>query len=149
QQVKRLTEALTEEAKLRKGAEQQAGELGLRHSDLEAELAKNKQAHAQLRQELEASQKHLHAHQESSRTEQTRLEGQAQELQAAKLEVERQVTRLMERLAAESWRREGAEQQAGELGLRRSALEAELANNKQAQAQLSQELEASQKQLQA
>jgi hypothetical protein len=100
-----------------------------------------------LRQELEASQKQLQAQQERSHLEQIRLEARTQELQAAQAEVQQQVKRLTEALAQETKRREGAEQQAGEIGQRRSELETELAQNQQAQASLRQELEASQKEL--
>ena len=51
-------------------------------------------------------------------------------------------------LAEETKRREGAEQQAGEFGKRRSELETELEQNKQAQARLRQQLEEVQKQVQ-
>src|SRR5207253_1820066 len=120
-------------------ADQPAGEIGQRRSELEAELAKDKPAQAMLG--VEPSQKELPA-QESPRLE-------AHELQAAQAEVMQRVKRLTETLAEETKRREGAERQAGEIGQYRSKLEAELAENKQAQARLQQELEASQKQLRA
>jgi len=41
-----LTEALAEETKRRESAEQQAGEMGEQRSQLEAQLAQNKQAQA-------------------------------------------------------------------------------------------------------
>jgi chromosome segregation ATPase len=149
QQVNRLTETLAEEARHREEAEQRASDIGLQRGELEAELAKNKQAQTQLLYAFEALQKQLHEHQENSRVEQARLDARTKELQAAKAEVEQEVRRLTERVAAETWRREGAEQQAGEIGLRCSELHAELARNNQAQAQLRYELQASQQQLQS
>src|SRR5205807_2006237 len=124
QQVKRLMEALAAENHRRENAEQQAVEIGQRRSELEAELGKNKQTQAQLRQELETLQKQLCAQQESSGAEQTRLEVRTKELQATQAEVEQQVKRLTEALAQETKRRQAAEQQAGEAGQHRSELEA-------------------------
>jgi uncharacterized protein with von Willebrand factor type A (vWA) domain len=61
-------------------------------------------------------------------------------LQSAQAEVEQQVNRLTEMLAQETRRREGAEQQAGEIGQRRRELEAQLG-------QLGQQLNEAQEQL--
>ena len=149
QQVKRLTDTLAEETKRRKGAEQQAAEIGQRRSELEAELTKNKQAQARLQHDLEVSQKQLQTQQESSRAEQCRLEARTQQLQTTQAEVEQQVKRLTETLTEETKRRKAAEQQAADTGQRRSELEAQLTENKQAQTRLQHDLEASQRQLQA
>jgi len=108
QQVKGLAEKLAEETRRREGVEQQAGEIGQRRSDLEAELAR-------LRQELETSQTQLRARQESSVAEHkpdstpgsTNCTGEGRGGAAGQ--------RLTETLAQETRRREGAEQQAVEL----------------------------------
>src|SRR5204863_78640 len=128
QQIERLTEMLAQETRRREETEQQADETCQLRQELEAQMG-------QLRQELETAQKELWAQQEISGAEQTRLATQTQELQAAKLAVEQQVARLTETLCDETRRREDAERQAGEIGNRRSALEAELSR-------LGQELEA-------
>jgi hypothetical protein len=57
---------LAEETRHRERAEQQAGEISNRRSELEAELAERQQARAKLKQELEASQELLRAQQENS-----------------------------------------------------------------------------------
>ena len=147
-----LTETLADETKRPGGAEQQGGEVAEQSNragrrgalnavrefvedkvrllmkakpreDVEQEAAEN----AEHRRGLEASQKELQAHQESSGAQQTRLAGLSQELQAAQADVLRRVKRLTETLAEETRRREGALQQAGEIGQRRSELEAQLA----------------------
>ena len=69
QQVKRLTETLAQETRLREGAEQQAGEIGQRRRELEAQLGQlgqqlqesqtQLQAESQLRQELQQAQQEL------------------------------------------------------------------------------------------
>jgi len=58
QQVKRMAETLAEETRRRQGAELQAGEIGKRRIELEAELANNQQVASTLRQELECIAKH-------------------------------------------------------------------------------------------
>ena len=83
QEVRRLTEALAAESRLRVGAEQKAGEIEKHRAKLEAELAGNKQALEQLRQEMETAQKQLQAQQETSGVEQTKLEARTKELQSA------------------------------------------------------------------
>src|SRR5258708_30853439 len=80
--AKRLTETLAEETTHRKVAEQQAGEISQRRSELEAELAKNKQAEALLRQRVEALQKPLRAKPESIPSSPTRMKARTQEFQA-------------------------------------------------------------------
>src|SRR5439155_554453 len=119
QQVKKLTETLQEETKLRQGAEQQVGEIGQRRSELEAQLG-------QLRQELESAHEQAHGQQTISLAEQTRLEARIQELQSAHSGVEQQVKKLTETLQEETKLRQGAEQQAGEIGKQRSELQAEI-----------------------
>ena len=115
QRIKRLTDTLAEETRRRQGAEKQASESRQQRGELQAELLKINQAQVRLRQELEASQKQLGAQQTGSRAEQNRLEGRIKELQAAQPEVEQQVKRLTEMLAAETKRREAAEQRAAQL----------------------------------
>ena len=62
ERVKRLAETLNQEARLRDGAEQQAGAAGQRGVQLEVQLE-------QARQELDAVEKQLHASQQSSGAE--------------------------------------------------------------------------------
>src|SRR2546421_210077 len=114
-------------------AEREAAVSGQRKRDLEVQMA-------QLREELEASQKQLGSQQENSSVEQSKLETRIQELQATKLQVEQQIKGMKEALAEETKRRKVTEHQSGEIGARRNELEAQLAP-------LRQELEASQKQL--
>jgi hypothetical protein len=87
---------------------------------------------------LEVSQKNSHA-------EQTRLETRAKDLQATQADVLQQVKKLTETLAEETKHRAIAERQKGEIGQRRSELEAELTENKQAQTWCGWALEAAQK----
>src|SRR5262249_36412661 len=75
-------------------------------------------------------------------------EPRTQELLAMQGEIVQRVRRLMDALAQETRRRQGAEQQADELDRHRTELEAELTQNKEAQAQLQQELETSRQKLQ-
>src|SRR5262249_8867985 len=79
--------------------------------------------------------------------EQPGLTARATELQAAQADVLQQVKRLTESLTAETRRREGAEQQAGETDRQRKELESQLAEAKQVQADLRQDLERALKQL--
>ena len=102
-----------------------------------------------VRQQLAEAQRQLQAQKETYLAEQVRLEARTRELQEAQAAAEERVAALMATLAEESKRREGAEQQAGEIGKRRRELEAELAENKQAQERLRQQLEEVQKQAQA
>jgi chromosome segregation ATPase len=148
QKVEQLTEALAGETKRRESTEQRAGEIDRRRSDLEAELAGNKQAQAQLRQELGALQKHLRAEQESSYAEQTRLNARIEDSQATQAELENKVKQLTDALATETKRRECVEQESAENARHRTALEADLAQRKQVQTELLQELEALRRQLQ-
>jgi chromosome segregation ATPase len=147
QQVTRLTEALAHETRRREGAEQQTVEIRQRRCELEADLTRDRQAQAQLRQELETSRNQLQAQQVSAAAEQTRLETRIRELQTTIAEVEQQARRLAQTLAEETTRREGAEQQAGQISQRRNELEAQLAESKQSQSQLCHELEESRKTL--
>src|SRR5436190_5901268 len=124
----------------REEAEKQAGAIGGRRSELEAELAKSKQAHEQLRRELEEAGKRLQAQHEASTAERAALEARIEELGAVKVEAEKQLHGLTESLANEAKRREEAEKQAGALGGRRGELEAELAKSKQAHEQLRREI---------
>src|SRR5262249_52904159 len=133
QQVKWLTAMLAQETESRKRAEQQANDSGQQRVDLEAELAKNKEAQATLQQELEALQKQLQA-QETSWAEQVRLETRINESLAAKAALQQQLDRLRETLAEQSKRLETVQQEAAETGKQRSELEARLAESKQAQA---------------
>jgi len=57
QKLKQVMEAFAAETNRRKDIEQQMGEIGERRGELEAVLANNSQVQAQLRQELETSQK--------------------------------------------------------------------------------------------
>src|SRR5262249_49085283 len=123
-------------------AERQAADTGQRHTEVQSQLTL-------LGQQLEESRKQFEKHRETSATEQSGLETRIRELQAAKTEVEQQVARLTSALADGTRRRESGEQQANEIGKRRSELEAEVATGKQAQTELAQELQALQKQLQA
>src|SRR5439155_8368239 len=93
-------------------------------------------------QGVEGPQAQPHAPQESSGAEQTKFQVLSQELQTAHTEVLHRVKRLTETLAEETRRRTGAELQAGEVGQRRSDLEARLG-------QLRQELKASEGYLRA
>ncbi|HEV2436629.1 MAG TPA: response regulator, partial [Verrucomicrobiae bacterium] len=140
QQVQRLKEAVTEETRRREEARQQAVEIEQRRSELEAELGR-------LRQQLEEARNQQQAQQESSRVEQSKLEARTEELQANRTTAEERIKSLVEALAAETRRREAAEQQAAQLAKRQSELEAELAENKRVQAELQLELEEAQKQL--
>src|SRR5207302_11324574 len=87
QQVKKLTEALQEETKLRQGAEQQTGEIGQQRSELQAQLE-------QLRQELENAHRQAQAQQATSLAEQGGLEARIEELQSAHSGVEQQVKKM-------------------------------------------------------
>jgi uncharacterized coiled-coil DUF342 family protein len=78
QQVRRLTETVTQETERREGAEAQVRELGERRNGLEAQLS-------ELREELQVSQKQLLAHQESSGAEQFRLDARTQAYSRRKL----------------------------------------------------------------
>ena len=131
QRLQRLTETLTEETWRREVAEQQVTEIGQRRSDLEAELNR-------VQQHLEEARKRQEEQLASSQAEQSRIEEHKRELQAAQAEVEKQVARLTESLAQETKRREGAEQQASQVGQQRGELEAELTR-------LQQQLEEAQK----
>ena len=113
------------------------------------QLAEGQQAQAQLRQQLEEAQRQLQAQKENFLAEQARLEARTKELQAAQAEVEQKVKFLTERLATENQHPQGGEQEAGTIGKSRSELEAELAENRQIQARLRQQLEETQKQLEA
>jgi chromosome segregation ATPase len=162
EKVRRVTEALAEETRRRESAEQQAAEIGQRRSQLEAELAQLEQryneAHqqlqteTQLRQELQQAEKQLVsflqlAEKQNYLVEQSRLEPRTLGLEAAEADAMQRVKRLTNALAKETRRREGAEQQAGNIGQRRSELEAQLAESQQTQARLHQELQESKKQL--
>ena len=103
----------------------------------------------QVRQELELSQKRQNEQLENSGAEQTKLQDRIKELQAVQTEVEQKVVTLTPALEQETKRREGAEQQAGELGQLRGKLETALAAARQEHANLRQELEQAQKQQQA
>src|SRR5262249_26957129 len=96
-----LTETLTQETKTPGSAERQANEVGKHHSELETELARNTEAQAKLREELETSQKQLQAQQQSSRAEQSQLASQVKELQTAHTAVEQRVASLTDQLAQE------------------------------------------------
>jgi chromosome segregation ATPase len=137
---------LAAETARREDAERQVDEHGQRERQLEAELAQTKQAQERLSQDLGEAQTRLRELQESSGAEQTRLETRTRELQSANIDIEAEVRRLTERLAAEMWRREGAEQQAEEIGLQRSELEV---TAKETQARLQCKLETAHQQLQA
>jgi chromosome segregation ATPase len=126
QQIKRLTESLGEESKLRENAEQQLAEIGQHRKELESELAENKRVQAKLRRDLEKAQELQDSQQESSGLEHTKLEARVSELQVARADMEQQIKQATEALAEESKRREGAEQQAKEIGQHRKELEAEL-----------------------
>jgi len=155
-QLKQVTDALAEEVKRREDAEQQTHELGQRRSQLEDQRA-------QLAQQLQEAQHQLQVQKEDYLIKQSRLEARAHELEAAKAAVQQEVASLTNTLAEEikqrkeaehraeqmtdalgeeSKHRKLAEQQAGELGQRRSELDAQLA-------QARQQLEAAQKQLQS
>jgi chromosome segregation ATPase len=110
-------------------------------------LEENQQQQGELQEELDAAQKQLKMLHEKYLDEQSRLEARTKELESAKVVVEEQVRRLNEALAEEIKRREGAEQEAGEISQRRSELEAELARNQQIQARLQQQLDEASKQL--
>ena len=171
QQVKKLEEALAAETKRREAIRLRAAEHALcrgeleaalaeneftekalqremiasdnarRRGELEAELAENKQAQAKLQQDLGEAQKQLRAQREQSPAK-AKLEARAQELEAAQAAVEQEARRLTESLAEEKRRREGAENQAAEIGRRRGELEAEIG-------QLQKQLDEAQKQRQA
>src|SRR5262249_24653576 len=122
----RLTEALSQETKRREGAELQADKIDQLRSKLESELG-------QLRQQLGSSQEQLVAQEESYRAEQSKLEARLRELQANRTTVEVKIKSLVEALAAETRRREEADQQVAQLAKRQSELEAELAESKRVQ----------------
>ncbi len=147
--VQRLTEKLAEESKRREAAEQQAVEVDQRREQLEVQLTENQQTEANLQQELAAAQQRLQAQQASSSAQQTESEARIKELQSAQAEVENQVRRLTRSLTEETKRREGAEQQNGEVGKQRNQLEAELKATRQTQKHLRYELATAQEQLQA
>jgi chromosome segregation ATPase len=149
QQAQGLTETLAGETRRRESVERQTSEISQHRAELETALAENKQAQARLQHDLEVSQTQLQAQRATSRSEQTRLEARANELEAAQADLWQQVKRLTETLGAETTRREDAERQTSEIGQRRSELEAELAQNKQAQARLQQDLGVSKAHLQA
>jgi multidrug efflux pump subunit AcrA (membrane-fusion protein) len=81
---------------------------------------------AQVRQELEGALKERRRLEEVSASEQHRLQGRIQELLKAQAAAETEVQRLSELLAEETRHREGAEQQARDLGRRCGELEAQL-----------------------
>src|SRR5262249_49162340 len=105
--------------------EKEASEHAKRRAELEAELAQNKQAQSKLRQELEPAKKQLDD-KKDQKANAGKLGAHTKELQAAHAEVEKEAKRLTEKLSEETRRREDAEQQALEIGRRRSELEAEL-----------------------
>jgi len=91
QKVKLLTEKLATENQRPQGGEQQAGEIGKTRSELEAELAENKQIQARLRQQLEETQKQLEALKDNEIAQQSKLEAQTKELQAAQEPLEQKL----------------------------------------------------------
>ena len=95
QEIATLTEALAQEIKRREGAEEEAGEFGKRRSELEAELAKHKEAQARLRRQLEEVQRSVQSLQENYTNGQSKLEERAKELQAAQ-PVEEKINSLTE-----------------------------------------------------
>ena len=106
-------------------------------------MADTRQAQDQLREQLEETQKQLHAQKEKYLAEKAPLEARTKELEEARLELDRGIAALRETPSTDS-----GGQEAGEAGKRRSELEAELARNKLEQAQLQEELEQVQRQLQ-
>src|SRR5262249_47755927 len=97
QQVRQLSEALSEMTKRQEGAEQDAQATGKRRTELGAELAKTRQAQEQLRQELEGAQQQLRVEREAHIAEKSKLEARTRvlealtnELAAARLAVEQE-----------------------------------------------------------
>jgi len=72
--VQHLTSNLEGETKRREAAEQQMDGLGTRRRELESELAKQRQAEAQLRRQLEVTQTDLDTQRQNYLAEQTKLE---------------------------------------------------------------------------
>src|SRR5207249_7616502 len=142
QKVASLTELLAQETKRREGAEHQAGEVGKRRTELEAELAQNKQAQARLRQQLEEIQKQAQALKSNHLAGQSKLEARTQELQAAQMPVEEKIRSLTEALAFETKRREAVERMAVDAFKRRRELEAKLAKMQEAEKSLQGQIEA-------
>ncbi|MCX6923980.1 MAG: hypothetical protein NT154_12345, partial [Verrucomicrobia bacterium] len=115
QKVEQLTHELAKETKRREGAERQAGELDKRRSELEAELATNRQAQEQLQQQLAEVQRQLQAVGEQYHGEQSKLDAQLKELQAAQTLLQQKTASLTEAPADEPWRPPGTEQRGGEV----------------------------------
>src|SRR5262249_40310208 len=126
QKVAALTEALARETRLREDAEHHANEIGKHRAELETELAQNKATQAELREQLETSQKQLQSQQQSSGAEQSKLEARIKELDAAQTALEQKVVSLTESLGEETKRKQGVEQQASDLAKHRTEMETQL-----------------------
>src|SRR5262249_23682969 len=135
-----LTEALAAQTRRRMDAEQQAGEHANRQSQLEAELAGQRQVQAYLQKELEDTQILKKAHVASAAAQQAALEARKQELQTAQAEADQQVQRLNEAIAAENERREALKRRVAEHAKCLTELEAALAENQQTEKALQREM---------
>lgn len=147
EKIKSLGLELAAEAKRSEKAEKKADEASLRKNTLEAELAAGNQARKELEAQLAELQKRFDAQVQTHQAELAGLGGQKKDLESGRTELEKKLKALEKSLSAETKRSEVAEQQTGEITLRRNALEAELAASKQAQAQLRTQLAEQQKQL--
>src|SRR5262249_50296176 len=116
-------------------------EPGQGRSELEAELAKNKQAQASLRHQLEGVQKQLQELEKNYVAERSRLETRTRELQAARSEGGQEVESRSKELCQETKRRELVEKMAVDAIKRRRELEAELAKRQQTEQALRLEME--------
>jgi len=116
-EVASLTDKLATEAKCREGAEQQASDIGQERRQLEAQLAANNQTQAQLRHELEQSQKQLDVEREHSIQS---LDSQVRERQA-------DVDRLESLLQSEIAQRRREQSQAESLEKQAAVLTGQIA----------------------
>ena len=168
QRVQELTETLaqtrtqlSQEAESRKGVEAKASELAALRRGLEVELAQRVEAEARWRQERQEAQARYETQAQALTAEQGKLADRTQEWQASQAAVaemteqcrtlEQRVQALTETLAQtrtqlshEAESRKGVEAKAGELAALRRALQAELAQRAEAEAQWWQEREEAQ-----
>src|SRR5207245_226486 len=90
--------------------------------ELESSLAESQQACETLEGELKSARRELQALRCNHAAKESELEARTRELQASQAEVEQWVQTLTEAMAAETNRRQSAEQQAGSTAKRQSEL---------------------------
>src|SRR5258706_3836454 len=117
--------------------------------DLQASLAENQKTREALEGQLEAAQQELQVLRLGGAANQTELETKAKDLQASQVDVDKRVRTLTEELALETRRRKKAEQKTDAATKREKDLQTQLAERRQAQIKVGEQLAESQSQLQA